>query len=54
MRRMQVSASRGGECAAESSNEKNDEAIATGVNNASALWKDTATFCWSETDFASG
>jgi len=51
---MQVSASRGGECAAESSNGKNDEAIATGVNNANALWEDTATFCWSETDFARG
>jgi hypothetical protein len=52
---MQVSASRGGECAAESSNEKNDDGIATGVNNASALWEDNAaTFCWSEADFASG
>jgi len=52
---MQVSASRGGECAAESSNEKNDEAIATEVNNASALWEDNAAMlCWSESDFASG
>jgi len=51
---MQVSASRGGECAVES-NEKNDEVIATGLNSASALWEDnTATFCWSEADFASG
>jgi hypothetical protein len=50
-----MSASGGGECAAESSNEKNDEGIARGLNSASALWEDnTATFCWSEADLASG
>ena len=55
MRRMQMSANVGGECAVQSRLEKNDEIPATGRSptNATAEGK-VAMSCWAEADFASG